>query len=57
VKELQRGFETSGYHVVLWDGRDDQGREMSSGTYFLKIRVVDGNRELFSDDKKLILLK
>jgi len=57
VKELQRGFETSGYHVVLWDGRDDQGRKMSSGTYFLKIRVVDGNKELFSDDKKLILLK
>jgi PKD repeat protein len=42
----------AGNHVVQWDGLDEQGRHMPTGTYFYHIKT-----EEFEDTKKLILLK
>jgi len=33
VRTLASGDHTSGLHSVVWDGRDDEGREVSAGVY------------------------
>jgi hypothetical protein len=43
---------TQGRYEILWDGRDDTGRELASGQYFY--RLVAGDRV---DAKKMILLR
>ena len=34
VLDLLSGLLTEGEHTVIWDGRDDQGRDVASGVYF-----------------------
>jgi hypothetical protein len=38
VKTLVRGLTPAGSHVVTWDGRDDGGRIVASGVYFVRIQ-------------------
>ena len=44
--------QSAGYKRLVWDGRDDMGREMPSGVYFYSIRANS-----FSDKKRAILMK
>lgn len=37
VRDLGAGRWTSGMHTVPWNGRDDGGRELSSGVYFVRL--------------------
>ena len=30
-----------GWHEVRWDGRDDAGRQVSSGVYFYRLESAD----------------
>jgi poly-gamma-glutamate capsule biosynthesis protein CapA/YwtB (metallophosphatase superfamily) len=52
VKLLVDEAQTPGMKTVVWDGRDDQGREVSSGIYFIKLVTENG-----SFASKAILLK
>jgi len=52
VRTLQDGVLEAGRHTVTWDGRNDGGREMSSGVYFCKLVTADRIAET-----KLVLLK
>ena len=36
VRTLARGVYASGFETAVWDGRDDAGRPVSSGVYFLR---------------------
>lgn len=42
-----------GYKQVIWDGKDQSGRQVASGVYFYRIKAKD----LFTDMKKMVLLK
>ncbi len=41
-----------GRHAVIWDGRDDDGGEVSSGVYFYRLRADD-----FSATRKMLLVR
>jgi len=45
VRQLMSGTQAAGQHQVRWDGRDDGGREMASGTYFCRL-VTDKKSEV-----------
>lgn len=49
VKNEQKA---KGYHVALWDGRDEEGLRVSNGIYFYKLQTNS-----FTDRKKMILTK
>ncbi|MGH2570487.1 MAG: T9SS type A sorting domain-containing protein, partial [bacterium] len=34
-----------GNGVVAWDGSSDEGREVASGVYFLRLRTDDGEEK------------
>jgi hypothetical protein len=42
----------SGYKSVIWDGKNDDGKDVASGVYFYQLKVGD-----FSEPKKMVLLK
>lgn len=39
VRQLVRGVRAAGSHAVDWDGRDDGGRDLPTGTYFYRLDV------------------
>jgi len=52
VRNLVDEKQDAGYKTISWDGKDDNGKEVSSGIYFY--RIVAGN---FVKYKKMTLLK
>ena len=40
-------------HTIMWNGKDEQGKELENGVYFYKL-VLNGKTE---ETKKLILMK
>jgi len=38
VRTLVDSYLTSGPRVMGWDGKDDAGRSLASGTYFLRLQ-------------------
>ncbi len=40
IRDLSPGMVEAGEHGVTWDGRDDAGGEVSSGTYFVRLDVA-----------------
>lgn len=52
VKGLVNNAVGVGYHSVQWDGRDDSGRTVASGVYFLKLEAAD-----YKTTTKLLFLR
>jgi hypothetical protein len=52
VKTLINEFQTVGQKKTTWDGRDDQGNDLASGTYFYRLQAGD-----YKEMKKMALLK
>ncbi|GEM_PF-1129347 len=52
VKTLVEGVQSAGQHQVVWDGKDDVGRTVTSGVYFYRLR--SGNVVL---TKKMLMMK
>jgi hypothetical protein len=49
---LTRAELPSGAHTVIWDGRNEEGRAMSSGVYFYRLSLPD-----HAEAKAMLLLK
>ncbi len=52
VRTLTDGDVPGGQHTIIWNGRDDGGRQVSSGVYFVRLEC-DGQAET----RKIALLK
>lgn len=52
VRTLVNDNLVAGFHRVVWDGKDLQGRAMASGVYFVRM-----SSENFVDVRKMLLLK
>ena len=52
VKTLVNGVLENDYHEIVWDGRDNSGKNTSSGVYFYKMRAQN-----YNSTKKMILMK
>lgn len=39
VRSLETGLTSAGIHNLLWDGRDDEGRPLPNGIYFIRVRL------------------
>lgn len=52
VRTLVDGFEAGGARSVTWDGRDDQGRALASGTYHY--RMTAGG---YSEKRAMVLVR
>lgn len=46
VRTLVDGNQTAGHKSVVWDGRDDAGLPMTSGTYFCRFEAPGCHRNL-----------
>lgn len=52
VRVLASKKFTAGKHTLRWDGKDDHGKAMSSGVYFLKF-----HSDSYSATQKMVLMK
>jgi len=52
VRTLVSEHISSGYKSVLWDGKNDSGKDVASGIYFYRIEVGE-----FTASKKMVILK
>ncbi len=37
VVQLREGVLSAGHHEVVWNGRDAEGRRISSGVYYIQL--------------------
>ena len=44
VRTLVRGVRRPGEHVTTWDGRNDRGRRVASGVYFVELLTAGERR-------------
>ena len=51
VRTLVRAAQPAGQYQVTWDGRDDHGRRLASGVYFVRLSL--GARQQV---KRLVIL-
>ena len=54
VRTLVSGEFDSGEYRITWDGRDDLGRDVSSGVYFYRLTVDGGKR---TETRKMVLIR
>ena len=52
VRTLMEGRKDSGRYEVLWDGRNEEGRQVSSGIYFCRLSTRN-----FGQTQKLVLVR
>jgi hypothetical protein len=52
VKTLMDEHLKAGHYVMDWDGRDDSGKEVSSGVYLYRMQTSES-----SQTKKMVLLR
>jgi hypothetical protein len=52
VRELHNGLKPAGGYGVVWDGRDDSGREVGSGVYLYQLTT-----DRYSATRKMLLVR
>jgi hypothetical protein len=52
VRTLVDEERIPGEYKVIWDGKDEKGKEVSSGIYFYQLKTKD-----YTETKKMVLLK
>jgi flagellar hook assembly protein FlgD len=53
VKVLLQENQSAGVHTVSWDGRNDNGKIVTRGVYFVRIRAPG----IFNQIRKVLIIK
>lgn len=56
IRTLIDGYQGRGERKALWDGKNAQGKSVSSGVYFYRLEAVTPNHK-FSQSRKMMLMK
>jgi hypothetical protein len=57
VRVLANSSQPAGSYSMQWDGRNDNGSTVSSGTYIYRMIAVGSNGEQFTISKKMMLIR
>jgi hypothetical protein len=59
IATLVDDIQSASYHRVQWNGRDNNGIQVSSGVYFFRIvaQPLDGKASPFTQVRKMMLMK
>ena len=59
VRRLVQSSQSVGNYTVTWTGKDKYGLLVAAGVYFytIEIRLVGGERTMYSDVKKMLFMK
>jgi len=57
VKILYEGIHSSGDFEISWDGKNLDGKELTTGIYLYRLEATSKNRTVFSDTKKMMLIR
>jgi flagellar hook assembly protein FlgD len=49
--------QPTGFYSLVWDGRDEAGVQLSSGTYLYRIDARGDAGKSFVSTKKMVLIK
>jgi len=52
VRSLVSDFKTAGVHAIIWNGKDERGRDVGNGVYFCRLKT-----ERYVSTRKMMLLK
>ena len=52
IKTLSEGFRNQGNHSIIWDGKNNLGKSVSTGVYYYMLKTNN-----FTDVKKALLIK
>ncbi len=52
IKTLRQGWQVAGCYIVKWDGRNENGDEISSGIYIIRLQMND-----LSVQRKVVLVR
>jgi len=52
VRKLFEGVQIPGFYTIIWDGKDNEGKDVANGVYFCKIKR--GNTW---DNRKMVLIR
>ena len=59
IRELVGGRQPAGWHAVVWDGRNSNGKPVPSGVYVVRMTAhpVRGSGNAFVASRKVVLMK
>jgi hypothetical protein len=59
VRTLLSETKTAGWHSVVWNGKNDAGRQVASGVYIyrLEAKPLSGSGKAFVQSRKMVLLR
>jgi hypothetical protein len=57
VRVLVQSTEVAGNHATEWDGKGDNGQQLSSGMYFVQLTAQGVNGSVFTGSQKMVMVK
>ena len=57
VTTLVNNYQNTGYHSVVWDGKDQNRKQLPSGVYFYTIEVTTDRNVKYQMTHKMLLIK
>ena len=46
-----------GSHEITWEGNNDNGVNVASGVYLMRVKASSESKEIFNATKRVVLLK